>query len=117
MGSYRLRQSADFWQEKVAEWEQSNLTRQAFCSRHNLSKTTLHRWIEVFQKEQLASRRNCEPLPGRQDFIEIVPALPCHEAPYPVEIIVDGITIRLPASNTSPELLAAYITNFRRACR
>jgi len=55
------------WRKLVANWPGSGLSQEAYCRRHSISVTSLHRWREIFRHEgpgeEVASGQSLQLLP------------------------------------------------------
>jgi DNA-binding MarR family transcriptional regulator len=54
----------------IAEWEQRRLSITALSDRSGVAGTTVLRWLELFEREGLISKR-CDPLDRRRVYVSL----------------------------------------------
>jgi hypothetical protein len=73
------------WKALLNEFNDSGLTRSAFCEKHRIATSSLYRWQQIFAEESGAAT----------DFIDVTPPLSSTPAPPPAHALDNDWQVEL----------------------
>jgi len=53
----RVRKGKAFWEDQFSQWQQSGLSKAAYCRNHDMSKSTFDNWFRKLQQPRQKSKQ------------------------------------------------------------
>jgi len=105
----RPRATREEWAQRIARWQDSGLTAEAFAVEIDVSPQSLKNWRWRLNKAQATAA--AEESPGLAEeaaarFVELVPSRERRQSDYPLEMVLTrGVVLRVPQHFDEPTLL------------
>lgn len=83
---------AEYWQQHIAAWKQSGLSKARYCKQHNISQSALYHWRKKLDIHENAPKK-------------LIPVTINHCTPAPVRVLLNSQVVIELSTDNLPDLL------------